>query len=147
MFVDLNEKKVLIVGAGTIAKRRTRLMLDFAGEVTVLAPEINPELKELEESGRIHVLKKQYEREDLYGFDMVIAASADAGVNHDIYLACKCMGILVNVCSDKTKCDFYFPRVVQEDRVVVGISSGGRSPKAARKAQEIIRRAFDRSEK
>ncbi len=138
MFVDLNDKKVLVVGAGTIAKRRIRMMMDFAQDVTVLAPEVNPELRSLEEEGRIHILRKKYEREDLYGMDLVIAASTDSKVNHDIYAACKCLGILVNVCSDKTKCDFFFPRVVQEDKVVVGISSGGRDPKAARKLEEKL---------
>ncbi len=138
MFVDLNDKKVMIVGAGTIAKRRIRTMIEFAGEVYVMAPEVNPELVKLESEGKIHILRKHYDREDLFGMDLVVAASNDPKVNSDIYAACKCLGITVNVCSDKTRCDFFFPGVVRDDKVVVGISSGGADPKAARKLQGKI---------
>ncbi len=144
MYVDMSDKKVLVVGAGTIAKRRIRMLLDFAGEVTVLAPEINPELAELEKAGKLTVLRKKYEREDLFGMDLVVAASPDPGVNSDIYAACKCLGILVNVPSDKQKCDFYFPRIIHDENVVIGISSGGIDPKAARKTAENIEKALNR---
>ena len=53
MFVDLSEKKVIVVGAGTIAKRRIRSLLTFTNHLVVIAPEINKELKELENTGYI----------------------------------------------------------------------------------------------
>ena len=75
MFVDLTDKKVVVVGAGTIAKRRIRTMVAFTSRLVVIAPEVNPELRELEEAGRLTILKKTYEREDLCGASMVIAAA------------------------------------------------------------------------
>ena len=103
MFVDLSEKKVVVVGAGTIAKRRIRSLIEFTNHLVVIAPEVNPELQELESSGVIGILRKNYEREDIYGADIVIAATNDHKTNDDIYSVCKCMGITVNVCSDKNK--------------------------------------------
>ena len=58
MFVDLSEKKVIVVGAGTIAKRRIRSLLTFTNHLVVIAPEINKELKELENTGQLTIRKK-----------------------------------------------------------------------------------------
>ena len=75
MFVDISHKKVVVVGAGTIAKRRIRTLVDFTENLTVIAPEVNPELLELQSQGKILILKKQYQREDIYDADLVIAAT------------------------------------------------------------------------
>ncbi len=142
MFVDLSEKKVVIVGAGTIAKRRIRSLLQFTNHLVVIAPEVNKELKDLEAEGLLTILKKKYDREDIYDADLVIAATNDSQTNNDIYSVCKCMGIQVNVCSDKNKCDFYFPGIALQDQVVVGVTASGSDHKKARIVVEKIRELF-----
>ena len=146
MFVDISHKKVVVVGAGTIAKRRIRTLVDFTECLTVIAPEVNPELLELQAQGKIRILKKQYQREDIYDADLVIAATNDHQTNEDIYSVCKCMGITVNVCSDKNKCDFYFPGIVKKDNLVVGITASGNNPKAARETSDRIRKLLNHPE-
>lgn len=143
MFVDLSEKAVIVVGAGTIAKRRIRCLIEFTNHLKVIAPEVNKELLDLETEGRLKILKKNYEREDIHGADMVIAATNDHQVNHDIYRICKCMGILVNVCSDKQKCDFYFPGIARRDHIIAGVTASGTNHKLAKRAVEKIRRALE----
>lgn len=105
----------------------------------VIAPEVNQELKDLEASGQITILRKKYSREDIYDADLVIAATNDAQINNDIYSVCKCMGITVNVCSDKKKCDFYFPAIALKDQVVVGATASGINHKKAKAVIEQIR--------
>lgn len=144
MFVDLSEKKVVVVGAGTIAKRRIRTLIEFTNQLYVIAPEVNRELSDLEKDGHLTIIKKNYDREDLYGADLVIAATNDHKINNDIYSVCKCLGIIVNVCSDKTKCDFYFPGIVRKDQVVAGVTASGTNHKLARQAVEEIRFALER---
>lgn len=139
MFVDLSDKKVIVVGAGTIAKRRIRTLIEFTDHLVVIAPEVNKELLDLERAGRLTILRKKYEREDIYDAAMVIAATNDSRTNNDIYSACKCLGITVNVCSDKNKCDFYFPGIARKENVVAGVTASGRDHKAARAAVEKIR--------
>ena len=139
MFVDLSEKKVVVVGAGTIAKRRIRSLIEFTNHLSVIAPEVNNELLELETTGQIEIRRKNYDREDLYDADLVIAATNDHQLNNDIYSFCKCMGILVNVCSDKNKCDFYFPGLARHENVVVGVTASGSDHKKARAVIEKIR--------
>lgn len=94
IFVDLNEKQIVVVGAGTIAKRRIRTLTSFTSHLTVIAPEVNKELLDMEKNGMIKIKRKNYEREDIYDADYVIAATNDHHINSDIYSACKCMGIV-----------------------------------------------------
>lgn len=138
MFVDLTDKKVVIVGAGTIAKRRIRAMLEFTEYLTVIAPEVNPELRTLEEQGKLTVLRRAYEREDLYDAALVIAATNDKKMNEDIYAACKCLGIPVNVCNDRDKCDFYFPGIATCGNTVIGVSTNGREKRRQQALAEQI---------
>ena len=65
MFIDLSDKKVVVVGAGTIAKRRIRALADFTDHLVVIAPEVNKELKDMEAQGKLTILRKNYEREDI----------------------------------------------------------------------------------
>ncbi len=139
MFVDLTDKKVVVVGAGTIAKRRIRTLIEFTDHLVVIAPEVNRELQELEEQGKLTILRKKYDREDLYEASLVIAATNDSKINNDIHSACRCLGITVNVCSDKNKCDFYFPGIAIRDNLVAGVTASGKDHKAARAAVEKIR--------
>ena len=139
LFVDLNEKQIVVVGAGTIAKRRIRTLVSFTNHLTVIAPEVNRELLDMEKAGMLRIKRKNYERKDIYDADYVIAATNDHQINSDIYSACKCMGITVNVCSDKTKCDFYFPGIAKDGDTVVGITSGGGDHRLAAKISAVVR--------
>lgn len=142
MFVDLTEKRVVVVGAGTIAKRRIRTLIAFTEHLTVIAPEVNRELLDMAKAGLLTIRKKQYEREDIFGADLVIAATNDHQINSDIYSVCKCMGITVNVCSDKNKCDFYFPGIVQNDNIIIGVTASGSDHKKAKETVAKIHSLF-----
>lgn len=142
MFVDLTEKQVVVVGAGTIAKRRIRTLTEFTEHLTVIAPEVNRELLDMEKAGLLTIKKKNYEREDIYSADLVIAATNDHQINSDIYSVCKCMGITVNVCSDKNKCDFYFPGIARNENVVIGVTASGSNHKKAKETVSRIRSLF-----
>ena len=102
-------------------------------------------MAEMAEKGMIQYEAREYEREDLYDACIVIAATDREQVNNEIYSVCKCMGIPVNVISDKQKCDFYFPGIVQRDEIVIGVSASGKDHKKARKMREDIA-AFLREE-
>mgnify|MGYP002646663966 CR=1 FL=1 len=144
MFVDISEKQIFVVGAGTIAKRRIRSLSQFTDHLVVIAPEVNPEMNEMEKKGQITILRKKYESSDIYEADMVIAAANDHRTNEDIYRVCKERGILVNVCSDKTKCDFYFPGLVRKEDVVIGVTANGTNHKKVKDIVEKIREIIEK---
>ena len=143
LFVDLSEKKVYVIGAGTIAKRRIRSLIDFTDCLTVVAPEVNPELNSLEQEKKNMILRKKFDLQDITDADLVIAATNDHTLNNDIYEFCRENNIMVNVCNDKEKCDFYFPGLAMKENVVVGVTANGTNHKMARKAVEKIREMLE----
>lgn len=138
LFTDISNYKIVVIGGGSIALRRVRTHLAFASDVTVVAPEVQEELQELAAAGRLRLLKKPYCREDLYAAQMVLAATDDRKVNDDIYSACKCLGILVNVASDRRKCDFQFPSVVLKEDISVGITGNGENHRKVKETRQKL---------
>ena len=111
MFVDISTKRILVIGGGKIAARRVRTLLKFAEHIEVTAPEICDEMKDI---------------------------LNDRELNQKIVSACRMRKILVNTADDKSLCDFFFPAVTEKDGVVIGMNSGGKSPKTVRKVREYL---------
>ena len=111
IFIDLSEKKILVIGAGKIARRRIGVLCQFTPNLTVIAPDSLPEVEALAEEGRIRLLRKSYEEEDIRGADIVFAATNDHDVNDRIHDDCRKRGIMVNVSTDRKKSDLYFPGI------------------------------------
>lgn len=145
IFVNLSQKKIVIVGAGNIASRRIATLVQFSSNITVIAPKVNLEIEELAKTYNFKIFVRQYRREDILESDLVIAATDNLAVNDDIYYTCKQFGILVNVCSDQNKCDFYFPAIVKKSNVIVGITSGGENHVLVKKVAQQIRDCLDNS--
>ena len=144
MFVDMTERECLIVGGGNVAYRKVMVMLDFGAKVTVVAEDICDELRKLtiddtasegktdsytaNKENRITFIKRRFKRKDCDGMEMVIAATDDNALNHEIAEYCKAQGIMVNAVDQKADCSFIFPSYVKEKNLVAAFSSGGNSP-------------------
>lgn len=124
MFVDIKKKKCLIVGGGTVALRKVQVLLDFGADVVVVAPEVFPKIKEYP----VTVYQRNFEKEDLQGCELVVAATDDAGLNHEIAEAAQKQKIPVNAVDQQEDCSFIFPSYVREQELVGAFSSGGNSP-------------------
>ena len=143
LFVDLSGKKVLVVGGGRIALRRVRTLTEFTEKITVVAPQLLPELLELEAEGKIAVLPRPYEPSDPEGAMLVLAAAGDEDVNEAVRADCARLGIPVNVSSDRRKSDFYFPGVARKGGYVVGVTASGEDHAGAKKLTEAIREQME----
>lgn len=138
LFVDLGEKRAVFIGGGTIALRRIRTLLPFVGELVVYAPDFSPELENMAYDGAISLHHCLYDESQLDEADIVFACTNSAEINDMVWEACKRRGILVNVCSDRNKCDFFFPGVAQNGNMVVGISAGGKDHRRVRQLKARI---------
>lgn len=146
LFIDISDKKIVVVGGGKIAARRVKVLCQFCRDLTVVAPEIHPDLLSLEEQGQIRILRREYEREDIYDAWMVLAATDQHKLNEEIYSVAKCLGALVNVASNREKCDFHFPGIVKKDHFVVGINASGMDHKGAAHLKQRIEEAVEGAE-
>lgn len=149
MFLDISGLKIFIAGGGKIAARRIKTLLLFAQDITVAAPEACPEIEELAEAGRITWLAEEYSAGLLGGAELVLAATDDHEVNRRIVEDCRKLEqkenrrILVNTADDKSLCDFYFPSVVQDGEIVIGINSGGTNPGKVSRVRKKIEEISD----
>lgn len=98
-------------------------------------------VQQLAQQGGIRLLVRPYiEGEIPKETYLVLAATDSRNVNQAVYRECKDKGILVNVCSDRKLCDFYFPGIVQGEDLVVGVTANGKDHRLARKLTEEIRK-------
>jgi len=133
-FVELSGKQGLIVGGGRVALGKAEKLLAFGPRLTVVAPEVLPELAACP---GLFVLRRPFRPEDLEGMDFVIAA-ADPATNREAARLCRERNIPVNVVDDRAACTFLFPALVKRGRLTVGISTGGASPTAAVHVKEGV---------
>lgn len=136
-FVELEGKRGVIVGGGTVAARKIEKLLAFGPELTVIAPDIEAcvkaqgELLQEDAAGSLHFEERVFRMVDLKGADFVIAATDDTALNGEIADYCKARRIPVNVADDRDKCTFFFPALIKDGALTVGISTDGKSPLAA----------------
>lgn len=144
--IELNNERCLIAGGGTVAYRKVCSMLEFGAVVTVVSPEFCPELLELvEHPARLTLIKRCVQPQDIDGAFVVIMATDDEKVNHEMAELCRQQRILVNVVDVKADCGFYFPAIIKDKEVVISVSTGGQSPVLAGTIKRNIESHLGRS--
>ena len=148
MFIDIEGKHILVVGAGKIALRRVPTLLQFRARIKVIAKEIPKEQKEafhlLVSEGKIVLEEKAFEESDLTeALFLVLAATNVKKLNHEICMLCRKRKILANTATDRTDCDFYFPAVAVQEELVVGITGDGSDHRKVAETAARIRKVLE----
>ena len=143
LFLDLTQKRITVIGGGNIATRRILTLLDFVRQITVIAPEIRPELEALALESRINVRKRKFVPDDLNDADLVITATGVADVDDWVWRLCREKQIPVNVSADQRKCDFFFPGIARKGNLVAGITAGGTDHKLVKRVTEAVQSILD----
>ena len=125
MFVQLKKKKCLVIGGGKIALRKIEVLKDFEADVTVIAPEMILQIRQMNDICRIF---RSFMEKDFDEAELVVAATDYKEINHKISQICRQKKIPVNAVDQKEDCSFIFPAYVKEGEVVAAFSSGGQSP-------------------
>ncbi len=143
IFVKLEGRACLIVGAGVIALQKVRSLLECQANVTVVAPEAREEIRDLARSGKVVWVERAYDVRDIRNHQLVIAATSDPGVNHGVYSDAVAAGVLANAVDDPPFCDFYFGSVVRRGPLQIGISTAGESPALAQRLRQQLEMLLD----
>lgn len=139
-YIDIENKKCVVVGGGVVALRKVEKLLPFKPRITVIAPEIHEEIEGLSE---LEIHRRKFVDKDIEGAFLVISATDDKELNAHIFKLCNDRNILVNTVDDKDNCSFIFPALVKKENVTVGISTEGKSPIYARFLREKIESSID----
>ncbi len=132
IFFKLVGQPCLIVGGGEIAARKTATLRQAGGTVTIISPTLAESLHSLRDEEQISWIEKPFAPEDVAGFKLVVAATADRSVNESVSRAAQSRDIPVNVVDCPELCSFIFPAIIDRSPIVAAISSGGASPVMAR---------------
>ncbi|MFQ2259104.1 siroheme synthase CysG [Aeromonas dhakensis] len=138
IFCRLDNKPVLLVGGGEVAERKARLLLDAGAHLTVVAPELDPELAELAANGTIEWLAAEFAPAHLTGKWLVVAATDRREVNALVYQSANQARIFANVVDDPKRSSFIMPSIIDRSPLMVAISSGGKAPVLARLLREKL---------
>ena len=138
VFFDLSGQQVLIVGGGEVARRKVSLLERTGALITVVAPEIAPELMQRAAAGKLKLAIREFAPDDLDGARLVIVATSRRAVNRWIAKLSEARNIPVNVVDDREASRFIVPAIIDRDPVLVAVSTGGTSPVLARRLRERL---------
>ena len=142
MFLKLEGRSCLVVGAGTIGQSKIRSLLVAGASVRVVAPRANAVVSEWARSGVISWEARDFNTGDLDGAFLVVAATSSSDVNQATFREAQRRGVLCNVVDDPAHCDFYYPAVVRRGQLQLAISTGGHSPALAQRLRRELEAKF-----
>lgn len=138
VFLDLADRRCLVVGGGTVAERRVEALLEASAAVTLVSPTLTPALAALAAGGRIRHVARAYEPGDLAGAALAFTAADDPAVSAVVSREARERGVWLNAADDPAHCDFILPGLVRRGVLTVAVGSGGASPALTRALREHL---------
>jgi precorrin-2 dehydrogenase / sirohydrochlorin ferrochelatase len=139
--VRLDGRRVLVVGGGQIALRKTEGLVASGASVTVVSPMFVDGFVELD-SALVTLVERPYASSDLDGHWLVVAATNDPAVQQQIFNEGEARRMFVNCVDDPDRCSFILPAIARRGPVIVAVSTQGRSPSLAGYLRNQLRDAL-----
>jgi precorrin-2 dehydrogenase/sirohydrochlorin ferrochelatase len=142
MFLKLEGKRCLVVGAGKVGEPKIAGLIGTGARIHVVALEATEGVHALAGAGKIALEIRLFADSDLDGTFLAIVATASRTLNSSIYREAERRGVLCNVVDVPEYCDFYYPAVVRRGDLQIAISTNGQSPALAQKLRQQLERQF-----
>lgn len=140
VYIQLREQPCVVIGGGKIAEGKVEGLLAAQAKVMVIAPNLTPHLQRLFEDKQITYLARAYRPGDLTGAFLVICATDQAEINHQVWQAATANRQLVNVVDDTPRCNFIAPSILRQGDLTIAISTSGKAPALAVRLKERLQR-------
>jgi siroheme synthase-like protein len=138
IYVQLRDQPCVVVGGGKIAEGKVDGLLAAEARVTVIAPELTSTLQKFAREKRIQHFARTYQAGDLTGAFMVICATDQPAVNHQVWEDANANHQLVNVVDDTPHCNFIAPSILRKGDLTIAISTSGKAPALAVRLKEQL---------
>ncbi|HEY2858383.1 MAG TPA: siroheme synthase CysG [Terracidiphilus sp.] len=138
IFLKLDQRPCLVVGAGAVALDKIRTMLKSGARLLVVAPTAHGEVRALADEGTLAWAQRAFEPADIDGRELVIAATDQPEVNATVYRESVSRSIFCNSVDDIPHCDFFFGSIVSRGALQIAISTAGESPSLAQRLRREI---------
>jgi len=137
-YFNLNHKKILLVGGGTIALEKLEKLVDFTKDITVISKEFSADFSSFAREHKIEMQERYYVEGDIDGFDIVIVATDTITLHKAIFEESRKSRILVNSVDDTAYCDFIFPSYIKNGDLTISVSTSGASPALAKRLKVYL---------
>ncbi|MUT64510.1 bifunctional precorrin-2 dehydrogenase/sirohydrochlorin ferrochelatase [Paenibacillus sp. NEAU-GSW1] len=129
VMLQLRGERVVVVGGGRVAERKTLSLLEAgADDVLLISPMLTPRLRALANEAMIRTLEREYIIEDIAGARLVFAAADSPELNGKVAEDGRRIGAWVNTADDASRSSFVSPSVVRRGDLLIAVSALGASP-------------------
>ncbi|PFE99843.1 NAD(P)-binding protein [Bacillus thuringiensis] len=140
--VRVNEKRVVVIGGGKVAGFKIIPLLKQGADIIVISPELDANLVKFVEEKKIRWYQREYEKSDIKNAFLVVAASSDSILNEQV-AEDAAENQLVNVITNPESGNVHFPAAIHRGLLNIAVSTGGASPKLAKKIRDEIANKYD----
>ena len=140
--LDIQNRKCLVVGGGSVGTRKVMTLLECGAVVTVVSSDVTGELLELAEKKMIELKRRPYDSFDIDGMFLVIGATDNEELNWQINRDAEHQNKLCNIADRPEACNFILPSIVNRGNLVIAISTSGKSPAFAKKMRQDLEKEF-----
>jgi precorrin-2 dehydrogenase/sirohydrochlorin ferrochelatase len=142
MFLKLEGRECLVVGAGKVGEPKIGGLLETGARIRVVALQASPVVREWARAGKIELKLRAFSADDLTGAFLAIVATNSRTLNERVYGEAQRLGVLCNVVDVPDLCDFYYPSVVRRGDLQIAVSTAGHSPSLAQKIRQQLEKQF-----
>ena len=138
IFLKLNARPCLVVGAGSIAEGKIVAMVEAEADVTVVATRASTRVQQLAADGAVKLHLRAYESHDMQDIFLAVAGTDIPEVNRAVFADAQQHNVLINAVDDPPYCDYYFPSIVRRGDLQIAISTAGESPALAQQLRKDL---------
>jgi len=142
MFLKLEGKQCLVVGAGKIGEPKIGGLLETGARIRVVSLDASPTVREWARAGKIELEVRAFSAEDLDGAFLAIVATNSRTLNERVYREAQSRAVLCNVVDVPDLCDFFYPAIVRRGDLQIAVSTAGQSPSLAQKIRQQLEKQF-----
>jgi len=144
-FLQLKNKKILIVGGGAIAYEKLEHLLDFTKDIVIIAQEFSKEMLQCISKENLVYEQRAYKTGDIAQYAIVVVAVDNIPLQAEIFEESKHYNCLCNAVDSTAYCDFIFPSYIKKGDLTVAVSTSGASPAMAKHLRIFLQKMIPES--
>ncbi|KEH91855.1 siroheme synthase [Clostridium novyi A str. GD211209] len=144
LMINIDNKKIVVIGGGNVSFRKTKKLLEFGAYVTVISPNILEKFNSLKIkfNDKLKIIEDYFKSTYIEDAYLVIGATSDKNINKEISNYCRNKNILCNIVDNIKESDFIVPSSIKRGDLVISVSTMGKSPMLASKIRKELEEKY-----